>query len=134
MKLKTPRLFPLEFGHRFVIASLLLFSPFFLFFSPEINIEGIEINFPKNDGIHCGKPPLILVTTSEKEFYLNNSKVEFSNLEKELVLKTKRDEDPEIILRLDSSASVQELVDILSIGAKNHLKMTMVLLEKEEIE
>jgi len=115
-------------------ANLVFLIPFLFLISP-INYEnGIEIYVPKDPyKITCGRPPIILVATQDKKFYVNNVEVVKAELEECLIRKTVKSELPKIILRMDSKLTIQELMDILSIGEKNHITIQLAMLSETDL-
>jgi biopolymer transport protein ExbD len=66
--------------------------------------------------------------SAAKEIYLNAKPIPFESLEPSLSSLIKGVDEPTVVLRVDNSLSIQDLVDILSIG--NRLKVKMVLATK----
>ena len=104
----------------------LLILIFFLILSTLVNPSVIKVNLPSskaNQQIHT--KPIALVMTKDRQYYLNNKLVDAMNLESELVTAMNQVKDPTVILKVDNSLTVQDLVDVMQIGAK--LKVKMVL-------
>ena len=70
--------------------------------------------------------------TKEKLFFLNNDKqpIVIEQLEGRISQMITGVTEPTIVLRIDNSLSIQDLVDVLTIG--NKLKVKMVLATKSE--
>lgn len=71
------------------------------------------------------KQPISLTITKDKVYYINSTPVPFPQLEERLREATSKMEEPTVVLRAESSLTVQDLVDAMSLGAK--LKIRMVL-------
>lgn len=99
---------------------------FFLILSTLVNPSVIKVNLPtsqKNTVVHM--KPIPLVITKDRKMYFNNQPVELDNLEAAITAGVAKMDEPAIILQLDNSLSIQDMVDVLQIGAK--LKVKMVL-------
>ena len=99
---------------------------FFLILSTLANPSVIKVNLPssKNNVVFDTKP-IALVVTKDMEYYVNNKPVDAMNLESELVAAMSLVKEPTVILKVDNSLTVQDLVNVMQIGAK--LKVKMVL-------
>ena len=99
---------------------------FFLILSTLVNPSVIKINLPTSKpGQQIDTKPIALVVTKDLQYYLNNKPVDVINLEGELLAAVGQMKEPTVVLRLDNSLSVQDLVNVMQIGAK--LKVKMVL-------
>jgi biopolymer transport protein ExbD len=102
---------------------------FFLIISTLVNPSVIKLMLPnaaKSQTI--SKQSVTLSITKEKHYFINKKEIPFESLENEIISLTKSIEDATIILRVDNSLSVQDLVDVLQVG--NKLKVKMVLATK----
>jgi biopolymer transport protein ExbD len=77
------------------------------------------------------KQPITLTITQDKLIFLNSEKqsIAVENLENRLLQLSELKDNPTIVLRLDQSLTVQDLVNVLQIG--NKLKIKMVMATKE---
>jgi biopolymer transport protein ExbD len=77
------------------------------------------------------KQPITLTITQDKLIFLNSEKqsIAVENLENRLLQLAELKDNPTIVLRLDQSLTVQDLVNVLQIG--NKLKIKMVMATKE---
>lgn len=99
---------------------------FFLIVSTLANPSVIKINLPNSKANQqIETKPIALVVTKDLQYYLNNKQVDVMNLESELVTAVSRMKEPTIILKVDNGLTVQDLVNVMQIGAK--LKVKMVL-------
>ncbi|MCC7222849.1 MAG: biopolymer transporter ExbD, partial [Chitinophagales bacterium] len=69
-----------------------------------------------------------LTVTADKLYFINNKQIPYEQLETELLASLKGIDDPTVVLRIDQSLNVQELVTVMGIGSK--LKIKMVLATK----
>lgn len=99
---------------------------FFLILSTLVNPSVIKVNLPtsQNNTVTPIKP-IPLDITADRKFYLNNKEVQLNDLETAITDEVKNIKEPSLILRFDNTLTVQDIVDIMQIGAK--LKVKMVL-------
>jgi len=99
---------------------------FFLILSTLVNPSVIKVNLPTSkDNVVIKTKPVPLTVTKDHQYYLNNQLIELGNLETAIQNSVKEMKEPSIILHFDNTLSVQDLVDVMQIGAK--LKVKMVL-------
>ena len=103
---------------------------FFLILSTLVNPNVIKVNLPASkNNQQIEMKPVPLTVTKDHQYYISNHLVELGNLENEILNAVKEMKEPSIILHFDNSLSVQDLVDVMQIGAK--LKVKMVLGTKQ---
>src|SRR5688572_13886001 len=100
---------------------------FFLILSTLVNPNAIKVNLPSSKP---GQPPIAIkpvpiTVTKDHQYYIQNVLTPLSGLEAGIANAVKDMKEPAIILHIDNSLSVQDLVDVMQIGAK--LKVKMVL-------
>jgi biopolymer transport protein ExbD len=102
---------------------------FFLITSTLISPSVIKLTLP-NSKYHqtVRKTEISISITKELDYYINNQKVAFAEIEKELSRKVENIPNVTVVIRCDSKIPVQELVNILQIG--NKLKIKMILATK----
>jgi biopolymer transport protein ExbD len=101
---------------------------FFLIMSTMVAPSVIKINLPKtNAGKAVSKQNIVLAVDSNMNYYLNDEKLLFEELEPKLSQYATGDTANEstIVLQASKKITVQDLVDVMSVGSK--LKMKMVL-------
>lgn len=99
---------------------------FFLIVSTLVNPSVIKLLLPKaTASTTVSKMQITLSVDANKVYYLNNEPIPLQNLEAEIKKAIEGLEAPTIILRFDSSLSVQDLVDVLQIGTKIQVKMVL---------
>lgn len=102
---------------------------FFLIISTLVNPSVIKLTLPNSkSSAQMHKQPITIDVTKDAQYYINNIPISFSELETAISIKMKQTVDPTIVLRVDNSLSVQDLVDVLQIG--DRLKIKMVLATK----
>ena len=102
---------------------------FFLIISTLLNPSVINLALPNSKhNQSLRKKEITISVTKDMQYYVNNVNVAFQNLENVLSGELKKSQDATIVLRVDNTLSVQDLVDILQIG--NKLKVKMILATK----
>lgn len=99
---------------------------FFLILSTLVNPSVIKVNLPTSrPSQQIDTKPIALVVTKDLQYYLNNKPVDVMNLESELTAAVSRVKDPTVILKVDNSLTVQDLVNVMQIGARIKVKMVL---------
>ncbi len=98
----------------------------FLDLSTVANPNVIKVLLPKASASQAlTKQPVTLTITENKQYYINKQLVSSNELESAIVAACKNMPEPTVVLRIHHSLSVQDLVDVMQIGAKNKLKMVL---------
>ena len=99
---------------------------FFLIISTMANPNVIKLMLPKANSVeHLAKQPVTLSVTADKRYYLNTTEVPLAGLENALSAALASNADPTVVLRVAENLTVQDLVDVMSLGAKLKLKMVL---------
>jgi biopolymer transport protein ExbD len=99
---------------------------FFLIVSTLVNPNVIRLSLPNSkSNSSMAKQPIILSVDKDKVIFVNKQQINIEDLKSKLSSLMTGKENPTIVLRLDQSLSVQDLVNIMQIG--NELKIKMVL-------
>jgi biopolymer transport protein ExbD len=99
---------------------------FFLIISTLVNPSVIKINLPSSKKSQTMNKQSITVDVSKDlRYFVNNVSVPVDKLENVLDRESKRLNQGTIILRLDKALSIQDLVDLMTIGYKLNLKMVL---------
>jgi len=102
---------------------------FFLIISTMVNPSVIKLMLPTSSSSQTiNKKPINLLVSADKKYYIENREVPFQTLENELAAQVAKSPDLTVLLRVDNGLTVQDLVDILTVG--NKLKLKMVLATK----
>ena len=102
---------------------------FFLIVSTLVNPSVIKLMLPKASSSQTlAKQQFFIDISKDKLIYLNNKPIEYAMLEPNLAALISGVAEPTVVLRVDNTLSIQDLVDILSVG--NRLKVKMVLATK----
>jgi len=99
---------------------------FFLIISTLSNPNVIKILLPTADAAqNINKQQVSLTITPDKKYFINQTEINTNELEQALVKSTQGIESPTIVVRIANNLNVQDLVDVLEIGAKLDIKMVM---------
>ncbi len=99
---------------------------FFLITSTLLNPSMVKVSLPNTKSSQSiQKKEINLTVTKEHYYYVNSTSVPFENLEPQLRKELGINPEAVIMLRFDNTLSVQELVNVMSIG--NSLNAKMVL-------
>lgn len=104
---------------------------FFLIISTMANPNVIKLMLPKaNSSEQLAKQPVTLSVTLDKRYYINTTEIPLEGLENALSSALENNPDPTVVLRVAESLTIQDLVDVMSLGAKLKLKMVLSTTEK----
>jgi biopolymer transport protein ExbD len=99
---------------------------FFLIVSSLANPNVIKLLLPDSKSAqNLNKQQVTISVTKEKNYFIDNRQISFREIEPLIKSRTASLQEPTVILRLENSLTVQDLVDILEIG--NRLKVKMVM-------
>ena len=126
MKLRPRRYFHDEDAMMSMNDIMFFLLLFFLIISTMANPNVIKILLPKaSESEQMAKQPVTLTVTEELRYYLNTDEVAADQLEASLKAAIEKNNDPTIVLRVAKTLTVQDLVDVMQIGARLKLKMVM---------
>nr|WP_295926140.1 biopolymer transporter ExbD [uncultured Dyadobacter sp.] len=99
---------------------------FFLIISTMSNPNVIKLMLPKASATQqMYKKQITLSVDDKKAYFIDKEPIPFDRLEAELQNIFANVEERTVVLRVDKNLAVQDLVDVLEIGAKNDIKMVM---------
>jgi biopolymer transport protein ExbD len=129
MNLRSKNKFRAEISTSSLSDIMFFLMLFFLIMSTLISPSVIKLTLP-NSKYHqtVRKTEISISITKDLSYFINNQKVAFSDIEKELSRKIENIPDVTVVIRCDNKIPVQELVNILQIG--NKLKIKMILATK----
>ncbi len=97
---------------------------FFIIISTLLNPSMIKVSLPRSGYSQTlQKKEINLTVTRNKVYFVNNTRVPFDNLENQLKKELAHSPDAFVMLRFDNTLSVQDMVNVLSIGNKLNSKM-----------
>jgi biopolymer transport protein ExbD len=99
---------------------------FFLIISTMANPNVIKLMLPKSaNNEQAIKVPVNVSVTKDHQYTVNNRPVPFDELESALQNAIAGIDEPTVVLNFDRELSVQDLVDVMQIGAKLKIKMVL---------
>ena len=99
---------------------------FFLIVSTLVNPNVIKLMLPNSkSSSSMAKQPITVSIDKDKLIFINKKQISIDQLENELKNSSQIKDNPTVVLRMDQSLSVQDLVNVLQIG--NSLKLKMVM-------
>jgi biopolymer transport protein ExbD len=105
---------------------------FFIIISTLLNPSMIKVTLPSSRSSQSiQKKEINLTMTKEKVYFVNNTQVPFNGLEMQLKKELKLSPDAVIMLRFDKTLSIQDLVNVLSLGPRMNVKMIMATAKTE---
>jgi biopolymer transport protein ExbD len=127
MKFKRQRRFEAEVQTSSLNDIMFFLLLFFLIVSTLGSPNVIKLMLPKSDkSTHeVSKQPITLSITEDKQYFIDKKPIPFPQLEASLVEATTGMEEPTVILRAEQNLTIQDLVDVMAIGAR--IKIRMVL-------
>jgi biopolymer transport protein ExbD len=104
---------------------------FFLIVSSLANPNVIRLLLPNSKSAQTlNKQQISISITKDKKYYIDNRQIAFNDLELLLKSRISNLQEPTVILRLENSLSVQDLVDVLEIGTRLQVKMVLATNKK----
>ena len=99
---------------------------FFLIVSSLANPNVIKLLLPNSKSSqNLNKQQITISVTKDKKYYIDSHEISFNDIEPLLKSRVITLQEPTIILRLEYSLTVQDMIDVLEIG--NRLKVKMVI-------
>lgn len=99
---------------------------FFLITSTLVSPNVMKLLLPNaNSGKAMSKQNITVSVSSDLEYYVDNKPVPYEELEALLIQNIASKEEATVILKVDKSVQIQNLVDLLDIGNRNKIKMVL---------
>jgi biopolymer transport protein ExbD len=99
---------------------------FFLIVSSLANPNVIKLLLPNSKSAqNLNKQQITISITKDKRYFIDSHQINFTDIEPQLKSRISSLKEPTVILRLENTLSVQDLVDILEIGLRLQVKMVM---------
>jgi biopolymer transport protein ExbD len=127
MKLKRQRRFHAEVQTASLNDIMFFLLLFFLIVSTLGSPNVIRLMLPKTSEStnEVSKQPITLSITEDKRYFIDRKQINFPDLESAVLAATGGMEEPTVVLRAAESLTIQDLVDVMAMGAR--LKVRMVL-------
>jgi biopolymer transport protein ExbD len=131
MKIKSRNHFQAEVATSSLNDIMFFLLLFFLIISTITNPNVINVLLPKSKASQTlNKQPVSVTMTEDKKYYINKQQIPFESLEEALVKECAGMQEPTAVLRIPANSTVQDLVTIMEIGARNKIKMILATKKK----
>jgi biopolymer transport protein ExbD len=126
MKLRRNKRFHAEVATGSLNDIMFFLMLFFLIVSTVANPNVIKILLPKSQSNQTlSKKTITINVTEDKHYFIDKREVAFDMLESEILKESANINDATVVLRFPHNLEIQDLVDVMQIGAKNKLKMVL---------
>jgi biopolymer transport protein ExbD len=126
MNIKRKRTFKAEVSTSSLNDIMFFLLLFFLIVSSLANPNVIKLLLPNSKSAqNLNKQQITISITKDKKYYIDSRQISFNDIEPLLKSRISSLQEPTVILRLENTLTVQDLVDVLEIG--NRLKVKMVM-------
>jgi biopolymer transport protein ExbD len=126
MNIKRKRQFKAEVSTSSLNDIMFFLLLFFLIVSSLANPNVIKLLLPTSKAAQTlNKQQISISVTKDKRYYIDNKEIAFNDIESLLQSRIGSLQEPTVILRLENSLTVQDLIDVLEIGTKLKVKMVM---------
>ncbi|MBE7441228.1 MAG: biopolymer transporter ExbD [Flavobacteriales bacterium] len=98
---------------------------FFVITSTLISPNALKLLLPKSSSKTLSKQTISVSITKELEYYINQDKVAFENIEAILKQQLANELEPGIILHAEKSVPIEEAVKIMDIANRNKYKLVL---------
>jgi biopolymer transport protein ExbD len=133
MNIKRKRHFKAEVATSSLNDIMFFLLLFFLIVSSLANPNVIKLLLPNSKSAqNLNKQQITISITKDKQYFIDNREISFDDIEPLLKTRIGTLDEPTVILRLESSLTVQDLVDVLEIGNRLKVKMLMATNKKTE--
>ena len=126
MQLRRPRREHAEVSTESLNDIMFFLLLFFLIVSTLVNPNVIKLLLPEAKQTKTlDKSQILLQVTADHQYYIDPDLVAEADLKGALLERTQGTDKPTIVLRLDKSLTVQDLVNVLQIGTEIKVKMIL---------
>ena len=98
---------------------------FFMLSSTLVTVSAIDVLLPKAGGKTENSTSVAVTITSKSLFYIDKTKVSFSQLESEILKKVGNDQQKTIVIRGDKDVPYKNVMQVIDIANRNKLKMRL---------
>jgi biopolymer transport protein ExbD len=126
MNIKRKRQFKAEVSTSSLNDIMFFLLLFFLIVSSLANPNVIKLLLPNSKSAQTlNKQQISISVTQDKKYFIDNREIAFNDIEPVLASRIRTLQEPTVILRLEKSLTVQDLIDVMQIGTKLKVKMVM---------
>jgi len=104
---------------------------FFLILSTMVSPNARKVNLPSDKTtthVENNNRPVHLAVTGDRKYFVNNTEVDFGDIESKILPEIAGKKDPVIVMHLDKELNIQDLTDVMQIC--DRLKCKPVLATK----
>jgi biopolymer transport protein ExbD len=131
MNIKRKRQFKAEVSTSSLNDIMFFLLLFFLIVSSLANPNVIKLLLPNSKSAqNLNKQQISISVTKDKKYYIDSRQINFNDIEPFLKSRMGSLQEPTVILRLENSLTIQDLVDVLEIGNRLQVKMVMATNKK----
>src|SRR5450759_395029 len=131
MNIKRKRQFKAEVSTSSLNDIMFFLLVLFLIVSSLANPNVIKLLLPNSKSAqNLNKQQISISITKDKKYYLDSRQINFNDIEPFLKSRMGSLQEPTVILRLENSLTIQDLVDVLEIGNRLQVKMVMATNKK----
>tara|TARA_B100000674_G_scaffold46182_1_gene31954 strand:+ start:22252 stop:22641 length:390 start_codon:yes stop_codon:yes gene_type:complete len=98
---------------------------FFMLTSTLVSPNALKLLLPSSKAKTLEKQTISISINKDIHFYINENRVEESNLEQEIIEIVQTEEDPAIILHADKSVDIEHVVKVMDIAYRNKYKIVL---------
>ena len=98
---------------------------FFMLTSTLVSPNALKLLLPNSKAKTLEKQTISISINKDIHFYINENRVEESNLEKKIIEIVQAEEDPAIILHADKSVDIEHVVKVMDIAYRNKYKIVL---------
>ena len=98
---------------------------FFMLTSTLVSPNALKLLLPNSKAKTLEKQTISISINKDIHFYINENRVEESNLEKEIIEIIQAEEEPAIILHADKSVDIEHVVKVMDIAYRNKYKIVL---------
>lgn len=114
-----------EFSMSSMTDIVFLLLIFFMVTSTQIAPNGLQVTLPKSSSQITQKPTVSVSINENLQFAVNMEIIPFENLETYLQQELAGQEEPSIVLRVDTKVPTGETVKVMEIASRNRWKFTL---------
>ena len=100
---------------------------FFMLTSTLVTVSAIDVLLPKAGGKTENKTSVAVTITGKSMFYIDKTKVNTTNLEREILKRVGVDKKKTIVIRGDKEVAYKNVMKVIDIANKNKLKMILAV-------
>jgi biopolymer transport protein ExbD len=125
MALKTRNKINSEFSMASMTDIIFLLLIFFMITSTLVSPNAIKLLLPQSNNQTAAKPLTTVSITKNLEYFVENKRVPYDQLEATLQQKLGKESDIYISLHVDENVSVKEMTKVMNIAKRNNYKMIL---------